>query len=565
MTALHAQSDPLAQAQDPELAGLLSLVDQGAVNRDAQTAQIVAGLRRVAQLISPDIRQQIANERGEGSEYLPAEQFKQHLATLFTNGHPATAEQVLDELSLADTQLVADYPGSQLQSPAEFSAKLQKLLQQDPQFRAELHRQKLLRLGTEQTSQYDQVQEQVHEQLGVDGLTALIEQLGQRPVRKSRLHIADDSDQAPLDPTISTNPENTLLKAALLALRHNEARILAGSNPEVLRKHTRRFILGVLNPAAKIKVADITDVFGAESNLPANAAANDATLVRVDAHWQEVEGRYGVKVERYNQGTSINCPEQCGAFALAAVNQARRADTQHLTEPRFFILNNASRTEDADGLSGGEASQSSSLIYFSFDVGDGVVHSGVAYGYQTLTLLKPYIIDLFEVEGTDRGTQFRSLEHEKHIAALSALGDGAAPAAYPLKPLDAKEAIPELKLAANEALYLGSDKYLNGLTHRTAQELFEQFLPEGAGVAQVNVTILDRKGAVIIEPEVYTLAKSLGSVRDGAKALWESSTPTAADPKRGLLSIGVFKAHRDDINDSLLKIPEGSVIRIEKI
>lgn len=565
---MTAQPAPAALAAEPvslDTAVLLALTDSAAANRDAQTAQIISELRRLAQSISPDTRQQIGNEQGENSEYLDAGKFQQRLTALFSNGHHVVAEQILDDLSLADAQLVANYPGSQFQSPAEFSAKLQKLLQQDPQFRAELHRQKLLRLAAQQNSEYTKLQRQVTTELGIDGLTALIDQLGRRPVRRGRLQVADDPGQAPLDPTISNSPENTLLRAALLALKHNEARTLAGSNPQVLQEHTRRFVLGVLNPTSQISVVDITDVYGAESNLPANAAANDATLARVDSHWKEVEGRYGVKVERFNQGASINCPEQCGAFALAAVNQARRADTQHSIQPRFFILNNASRTEDADGLTGGEASQSSSLLYFSFDVGDGVVHSGVAYGHQTLTLLKPYIIDLFEIEGTDRGTQFRSLEHEKHIAALSALGDGAAPAAYPLKPLNSKEAIPDLKLAANEALFLGTDKYLNGLTSSDAEEFFAQFLPAGEDYVQVKVTILDRKHQVIVAPEQYALARSLGSVRDGAQALWESSTPTSTNPKGGLLSIGVFKAKRDDINGSLLKAPEGSIIRVEKI
>ena len=147
-----------------------------------------------------------------------------------------------------------------------------------------------------------------------------------------------------------------------------------------------------------MRFRNITDVYGSEPNVP--GSETDATRLRVHEHRQEIENDYGVKLEVFDQGTTIKCPEQCGFFALVGLNQARRKNPGQRIAPRFFALNNAARTEDSDHMKTADASASTGLIYFTIDLGDGVIHSGTAYGHQTLTYLKPYIKDLYEIEGS---------------------------------------------------------------------------------------------------------------------------------------------------------------------
>ena len=439
--------------------------------------------------------------------------------------------------------------------------------------RVELFRKALILRAWEQRKDYRNARNQIQE--NVDFLPQAIMALQNIPTPQHRQKTLRSHEQAgtntdSLDLTSSTAPECAHLIRALVALQNQlETEEKHGftsetaDHPQNLTNEVRKFILGILNPSDKVKYFNITDVYGSEADVP--NAENDATRIRVESHRQELEKRYGVSIEAFDQGTSIQCPEQCGFDALAAINQARRIEPQQRILPRFVVLNNAARTASADGIQeGAEKSKSSALLYFSFDLGDRVLHKGLAYGHQTLTYLKPYLTKLWELEGTEEGTQFRSLEFEQHLAVASCLGDKALPAYHKARKLDI-DVIPEIALAANEVQYLGSDKYGNGITPVSGPAFISQFLRDGDETAKVQLTFLDRKKNIIrISEQPYTIARSLGAVRDGSCAGWESSTPTSEDPKAGFFSLGCFMKAPGDTNPDIIDLEPGTIVRVEK-
>lgn len=472
---------------------------------------------------------------------------------------------ILSRYSFDDFKASALWRGGHIPEPER--QKDMMLLHFPAHERMELWRRKVIHEIRTQWATFSRIKTSIIEVLGLVPLEGAIADLEDVPASISERKFAEaHPDAKSLDLPVSSSPEYTRLHRALMAIKHElEAQIGNHPNIEMIREQTRKFALGILNPAENTRFINITDVYGSESDVP--NSQNDGTRLRVHEHRREIEERYGVKLEVFDQGTSIKCPEQCGFYALVAVNQARRMNPGRKIARRVFALNNAARTEDADHLKSGEKSKSTGLVYFTFDLGDGVEHSGVAYGHQTLTYLKPYITQLYEIEGTDAGTQFRSLEFQQHIATMIAMTNGAFPAAYKGKKLDIDEIVPEPNLGKNEIQFMGMDKYGNGVTSIPARQIFERFLSPDQKMAQVRVTLLDRRKQLIesADTRVYTLARSLGEVRDGSPALWESSTPTTENPKDGFLSIGMFMQKPGDTNADVITIPAGSYIRIERM
>lgn len=433
--------------------------------------------------------------------------------------------------------------------------------------RKELLRQKIFHEMRKQLKIFHELKLEIIDPGNINALLDAIEALETNPTSRYRRDFFEEyPDTKPLDLPISSSPEYTRLHRALVALR-NEYEAKLNRNPDIdtITRQTRSFVLGILNAQNVARFSNITDVYGSEPNVP--GSENDVTRMRVHEHRREIEEDYGVKLEVFDQGSSIKCPEQCGFYALVSLGQARRKNPGKRIAPRFFALNNAARTEDADQLQSAEASKSTGLVYFTFNLGDGVIHSGTAYGHQTLTYLKPYIEDLYEIQDTDAGTQFRSLEFQQHITTLVAMTGGAFPACYKGKKLNKDEIIPTPTLAKNEYHYMGMDKYGNGVTAMNAKEVFAQFLTPDQQAVKVRVTLLDRKKQPLsgTEPREYTIARSLGLVRDGSPALWESSTPSAGNPKYGNLSIGMFMKKPGDTNPDVISLTPGSIIRIETI
>lgn len=494
-------------------------------------------LSAAAQLLSPA-------ERGELSSI-----FRAPFVDLATVQLPAPLEELLATYSLAELHAAYDaHPALMALIPEAPEA----LVALPRPVRAELVRQKLLAIRATQFAETEEVMTELWQSYGADGLGALIAELTDLPVAEGFA-----ATMSPLDLPDAATPEQNRFARALTAIKLHFEDV-------ALRQDLLKFVIGIINPRVNAKLSDISDVYGSEADVA--GAETDATRIRAREHWREVFARYGVNFHIVNQGTTIRCPEQCGFYALLGLNQARRAHRGNrmiTTEPRFFLLNNAARVSENDGLEGGAEAQSSGLLWFELDFGDGIPHFGTAYGHRTLTHLKPYIKRLYEIEGTDRGTQFRSLEFQKHLGAISAMADGAMPLMHGIREFP-MSVIPELNLAANQAQYLGYDKYGNGLTSAPAQQIFEQFLAPDQSVARVIVTIYERDGHTVhIGPKIYTLARSLGLVRDGGNALWESSSPQTEDPTRGFMTIGKFMKKAGEVNTDVLKIYPGCIVQID--
>ncbi len=461
-------------------------------------------------------------------------------------------QELIGQFSIEDFQQAAEWMGEFFPPPFTQDAPQAQLLTFPQDVRAELLRQKVLSTLHASQSEYASIVS-TFESIGLETLGKAIKALEKYP------------ENIGLDLPTSSSRANTRLHRALTALK-NLFEAQGKNHPDIagIQNKTREFIIGILNPLDTAEFRNITDVFGSEPDVP--CSENDATRLRVFDHRIEIKNRYGVKLEVFDQGTTIKCPEQCGFYALIAVNQARRYDPGKKIQPRFFALNNASRTKNHDHRDGAPASASDPLVYFKFDLGDGVNHSGTAYGYQTLTYLKPYLTELWEIEGAEKGTQFRSLEFQQHITTEVAMTGGAFPACYKGKSLNIGTTIPSVELAENEFQYMGMDKYANGVTSGTADEVIKNMLGKDEKPTRVRVTILNRDRQPIegIKPREYTFARSLGLIRDGHEALWESSTPTPDNPKTGYLSIGMFMKRPGDINHDIAKITPGSIIQIEK-
>lgn len=536
---------------------------------------LLARLKELARSFSPELRQRVAAVKGDFEAYFvdPERVVQEEIEGAW--GETITdLSAFLDFFSVEELVLASQWPGEPFERPEGVDGILFTL---ERDVVAEVLRQKLLWEERRVDLQYWQLREEIAATLGVGGLEQLISQLEVRSLTLRQEGDREGGLSGSLDFPVSTSPGNTLLDRALRALRNDLDREEAGVNVDGLREQTRDFVLGILNPREAVAFWNITDVYGAESENPEDGGL-DATRIRVKAHREEIERKYGVKIEAFDQGTSIACPEQCGFNALVALNQARRVNLDERIVPRFLVLNNAARLTEADGIEGGaEAAASSALLYFSLDLGDGVKHHGVAYGVHTLTLLRPYITELYELEGTDRGSQFRSLEFEQHIATLSAMAEGALPACYRAKVLDAREEVPSLNLLPNQAMLVGRDKFGNGVLATEAADWLDTVLDAGESHRKVGVRFYARNGEPYCgeeeegtapcderehEYEEYVLARTLGKLRGGECALWESSTPTTADPRHGYLSIGVFKAGRTDVNDDVINLNIGDIVEI---
>lgn len=527
---------------------------------------LLVRLNDLAHRLSPEMRKKLNAVSDNGSVAV----LNEDLEAVWGEKVSSLAD-FFDLFSFEELRLASDWPGEPFPKPEGVDLFLFEL---DHDVVAEILRQKLFLEEARVELEYAGLRSEIARAVRVEGLDELIGRLENSPTTIRQVGDKAVGLTGSLDFPVSTSPENTRLDRALRAFRHDLDREATGENVEELVAQTRRFVLGVLNPQEAVELLNVTDVYGAESENPEDGEL-DATRLRVHEHRKEIEKRYGVKLEVFDQGTSIQCPEQCGFNVLVALNQARRANLDTQIESRLVVLNNAARLTEADGIEGGAAAAaSSSLLYFSFDLGDTVLHHGVAYGQHTLTFLKPYITEIYELEGTDRGSQFRSLEYEQHIATLSAMADGALPACYKARPLRVQDAVPDLKLEPNQAMLIGRDKFGNGILATEASEWIDTILGEGETHGEVCVRFFSRQmdpycaeqkgcdGPAEHKYEIYVLARNLGALRGGQSALWESSTPTTADPRRGYLSIGVFKANRGDVNANVINLNIGDIVEI---
>lgn len=532
-------------------------------------------LNALAHRLTPGMRKKLASVTDGGDKVTdvgayfsqPLVAVRQDLETAWGENIGALAD-FFDLFNFEELRLASEWPGEPFPKPEGVDPFLFEL---EPDVVCELLRQKLFVEESRVEAEYEGLRAEFARTLNIEGLDELISRLESVPTTIRQVGDKAAGITGSLDFPASTSPQNTRLDRALRALRNDLDRDATGNNVQGLVAQTRRFVLGVLNPQKEVEFLNVTDVYGSESENPEDGEL-DATRIRVYEHRKEIEGRYGVKLEVFDQGTSILCPEQCGFNVLVALNQARRADLDKRIESRFVVLNNAARLTEADGIEGGAAAAaSSSLLYFSFDLGDGVLHHGVAYGQHTLTFLKPYITEIYEIEGTDRGSQFRSLEYEQHVATLSAMADGALPACYQARQLQVSDAVPDLKLKPNQAMLIGRDKFGNGLLATKAGDWIDAVLCEEETHREVGVRFFSRQMEPYCETgnepaehkyETYVLARNLGAVRGGQSALWTSSTPTTANPKEGYLSIGVFKANRGDVNEDVLDLEIGDIVEI---
>lgn len=460
---------------------------------------------------------------------------------------------------------VSDYEKLAKSTPLEsihVAGNVQELTAQPANVRAELYRRKLISTDSQRANTFGEIK---------NNTSLEVIDLAISFLRDTALSEGEQTNPSnPFQEMESTTPKNTLLLHALLALRNQKIRENHDAqswevSPEIafFQGETRRYVLGLLNPSSSVSFINVSDVYGEQRGV---TGANDNTNNRVAQHRHDIGRKFGVSnMDIFDQGSSIECPEQCGFFALTAINQERRSALPKRIASKFIVLNNAARTKSGDGIEEGAAkSKSSSLLYFTFDLGDGVIHRGIAYGHQTLTHLKSYVKDLYEIDDTSEGSQFRSLEIQQHLAIISCLGDGAFPAHKTGKPVSHEE-IPELNLASNEAQFLGYDTFGNGITSKPASVFFNQFLAAGEDKAKVSVEIHGRDGKEIIEPGIYVLARALGITRSGDNGLWESSTPTTENPLEGHLSIGKFMKYPGDTNEDVLRIPPGSIIKITQL
>lgn len=471
-------------------------------------------------------------------------------------------------VSAEQKALIADIPFDKLKAaydwPGEFFGKPEgvpeEILNLPRDVRAQLVREKLLALRDFRDKTFWELIDRIEAELGLAGVQQALESLFASPVPPALRRPA-----SPLMLPDGTSHATTRMMHALAGLAHLFELKNAGQLDESLKKRFGNFIMNMLNPQKNLRIADISDVYGEERHVP--VALNDSTRIRVQEHVQEISSRFGVHVGLKVQGTSIVSPEECGFYALLAMNQARREHRSNdwiTTAPRVFMLNNASRTKFGDGMDAAKDAQGSGLLYYEFDLGDGVQHHGIAYGIQTLVYLKPYISALYEVQGCDRGTQFRSLEYMKKMGVIVAMTDGELPLHHRVVKMDI-EAIPDHKLAANEVQLMGWDKFGNGVCSKPASEIFEQFLPAGEDIAKVGVTLLSRTREVLVPETEYLLARTLGAVRDGSFAVWESSSPITSDPTRGLLNIGRFMKNPGDLNEDILGVASGSIVQLRAL
>lgn len=460
---------------------------------------------------------------------------------------------------------VSDYEKLAKSTPLEsihVAGNVQELTDQPANVRAELYRRKLISTDSQRANTFAEIK---------NNTSLEVIDLAISFLRDTALSEGEQENPSnPFQEKESTTPKNTLLLHALLALRNQKIREkhdaqLWEISPEIafFQGETRRFVLGLLNPSSTVSFINVSDVYGEQRGV---TGANDNTNNRVAQHRHDIGRKFGVaNLDIFDQGASIECPEQCGFFALTAINQERRSSLPKRIASRFVVLNNAARTKSRDGIEeGAKKSESSSLLYFTFDLGDGILHRGLAYGHQTLTHLKPYVKNLYEIDDTSKGSQFRSLEIEQHLAILSCLGDGAFPAHKTGKPLDTR-IIPDLKLKPNQVQFLGYDKFGNGITSKLAAEIFDQFLASGEDTKQVLVRIFSRTGGEIRGKKEYTLSRALGMTRLGQNGLWESSTSTTENPFTGYLSIGKFMKEPGQVNEDVLQVPPGSIIEITAI
>ncbi len=517
----------------------------------------ISHLRQVARQASPYHWLQYEKLKSDKDRYASKEDIEEALKEANLG---MTFEPILHSMSLEKFELAANWFDF-LDRPLEFDARHPNILDLPLRIRQELLRQKIILIIEQQGTNYKKAIQYIFEELGKNKLKDAISALEQIPMTiRQKEFIDSGKDITTFDLPTSRTPELTRLHRALSALLI----LLETPNPSKnFEKHIQKFVIGVLNPLKTIRFYNITDVFGSESNVP--NPENDPTRIRVDKHRKKIEKKYGIRLDVFDQGTSIKCPEQCGFYALVSLNQARRVDLLQKITSRFFVLNNASRAKGIDGIDSSEKSGASGLLHFTFELGDGVRHYGVTYGHQTLTHLKPYITELWEIEGTESGTQFRSLEYEQHIGAVSAMTGGALPACYKTKQLDPKTIIPDLHLKKNEVQFLGLDKYGNGICSKPARDLMSRFIPKNKDHVPVLVTMFDREMNKVVLPKKYTIAPSLGFIRDGCNALWESSTPETENPKEGFLSIGKFMERSGDTNPDVVNLEPGSIIQIEKI
>lgn len=458
------------------------------------------------------------------------------------------------------------------QQPYEFGEEttdleplVKRLLQRNLfNVKVEIFRRVLLVREQQQREGFKDLITEIKGKLGLDGLQALIrkfERVLPRPLSQQKRFET-------FDLPASNNPANTRFLRALVAIRNLlQAEMVENADSRVIDKlcdQTAKFVLAILNPELeKVEYSIVSDVYGSEANVP--DAENDNTRLRVELALKNLKKKYGIEhLDVIKQGTSIDCPEQCGFNVATAIAQAAKEDRNLRIDSEFVVLNNAARVKGVDGIFSAEASKSSPLLYFTFIIG-GVLHKGLAYGYRTLSLLKNCIVDLYEIQGTDNGSQFRSLEFQQPIAVTSALADGNLPVCWKVKEL-ALDVIPEPCLNENEYLYMGDDKFGNGLLSVPASKLLKEYLPEGESAAEVLVTLKDREtGKIIVAPKKYTITRSMGSIREGKFSIWESSTPDPAEVDRGFASIGVLKAKTDDINRDIVDLKVGSIVEIQPL
>lgn len=545
-------NDAVAPSHTPLLPS--SSGNEGVTREKAELAraqECISSLLIISRKISPEFRVELDRLRH------PLARF----ADLTVQMQDAATSGPLEEFRFLSARTELDVPSVQLPS------SVRHLQIHAASERMELYRQRLLSEERTVHAMYEKVAEDVT----IEALNLAISILSSAPFSKGEQSAKDNGIVNPFMLPEAVSPQNTRLLHALVALRHQKVRDAKEANGrkdevDFLRRETRRYVLAALNPPSRVEYMDVTDVKGNQRGV---SGANDNTHNRVDQARKELARRFGIdqiqpeSVNIFDQGTSISCPEQCGFAALVAINQARRVAAPRMINPRFIVLNNAARTANQDNIvEGAEKSRSSAMLYFTFDLGDGVLHRGLSYGHQTLTHLRPYIRDLYEVDDTSEGSQFRSLDIQQADAFLSVLGDRAFPAHRTGKKLPLDE-IPQLNLASNQAQFLGYDEFGNGVTSIPAEKIFLQFLKTEQNATEVAVTIFDRQGKKIIRRKIYTLARALGVKRSGNYGLWESSTPRPDNPLSGYLSIGRFMKTPGQLNQDVLEIPPGSIIQID--
>lgn len=238
-------------------------------------------------------------------------------------------------------------------------------------------------------------------------------------------------------------------------------------------------------------------------------------------------------------------------------------------KPLRILVNNADRSKHENGKQAG----GSKCLWARVRSASGVIHDVVGVDDEVFAVLKPWIQELYVVQGIPhhpnkqyhdfaQGTQFRSLHNFPIAHALIALSGGGAPAGCRVWKYDVNN-IEDIGISPTEALIADEDRFGN-------RKLLTAH-PNGViGIAKALEVSLGEKILVEIvhadtgksEEIEVTLDEFLGGKNKGQPLVWNGSS--RGPGQEVIAEIGISKAHPDDRLEILDGHPIGTRLIFKK-